>query len=116
MVANASPYKLAGAKLKALRKFKGFTQREVSTKIGITEGFLSFLETGTKQGSLDTYIALAQIYGTPLHSLFNDGLPAPKTDTDSIQVGGLRPAQKRLIQLLVREMRNLKMTGVGKGL
>jgi DNA-binding XRE family transcriptional regulator len=46
-------YRLAASRLRAARKVKGFTQRALARKLGITEGYLQSIEAGRRRPSLD---------------------------------------------------------------
>jgi putative transcriptional regulator len=105
MKKDSSYYRLAGARLKALRRSKGWTQKEVAKKLDITEGFLSFLESGTKQGSLDTYIGLSKLYGRPLHELFlPDGKVTLKV-APGISLEGIHKSHATLLRRTAAVMR-----------
>lgn len=56
-------------KLKALRKERGETQKQVAAAIGIRERPYQYLESGEHQPSLDTFIALADHFGVSLDYL-----------------------------------------------
>ena len=55
--------------LKALRKKKGVTQREVANELFISVQMLCAIETGIKQPSLMIALALARYYGTTVEAL-----------------------------------------------
>jgi DNA-binding Xre family transcriptional regulator len=46
--------------LKALRKWRGLTQRQVAASAAINQGYLSELESGAKAGAAETLQALAR--------------------------------------------------------
>lgn len=46
-------YRLAATRLRAARKVKGFTQRALARKLGITESHLQSIETGRRRPSLN---------------------------------------------------------------
>ena len=100
-----SAYKIAGRHIKRLRQEKGWTQREVAEKIDITEGFLSFLESGTKQGSLDTYIALCRLFQYPLWKLLKGGQEPDRSRPRTLALNGLSRHQVKVVQQVVREFR-----------
>lgn len=100
-----TPYAVAGRKIKELRKARGWTQKEVVKKIGITEGFLSFLESGTKQGSLDTYIDLCNLYDYPLHDLFQEAAKIKTSKVPSIALDGLSGHEIKIIKKIVHALR-----------
>lgn len=56
-------------KLKALRKERGETQKQVAAAIGIRERPYQYLESGEHQPSLDTFVALAEHFGVSLDYL-----------------------------------------------
>ena len=106
-----SAYKIAGRHIKRLRQEKGWTQREVAEKIDITEGFLSFLESGTKQGSLDTYIALGDLLGMALPDLFKDGEAKLKLRRHpTVSLDGLSGHEIKIIKQTIRALRARRKT------
>jgi DNA-binding XRE family transcriptional regulator len=46
-------HRLAASHLRAARKLKGFTQRALARKLGITESYLQSIETGRRRPSLN---------------------------------------------------------------
>ncbi len=102
----SDPYKVMGATLKRLRTESGMTQRYVAEKINITEGFLSFLETGTKHGSVDTYMDLCTVYGCHLVDLFGEA-PAPKiARREILDLTGIPKGARRLLRQLANSYRS----------
>lgn len=101
-------YKIAGAKLKTLRREKGWTQKEVAEKANITEGFLSFLESGTKQGSLDTYLDLCRLYDFSLPELFDGGKELKSQKVPSVSLDGLNAHEIKIIKQTIRALRARK--------
>jgi putative transcriptional regulator len=93
---------VAGKKMKDLRKLAGKTQTEVSRDLGITEGFLSFLESGSKTGSLDTYISIANYFNFPLSDLFDQ---EKEVKQNAFILGGLTSKQLKLIKDLIAEFK-----------
>lgn len=54
-----------GETLKGIRKGKGLTQKQVEEKIGITQTYLSQIESGEKEPSGVMLRKLCKYYGTP---------------------------------------------------
>ena len=52
------------ARLRALRKQKGWTQEEAAALIGIKKDQYGKIETGKSKGSKETIAKLAELYGT----------------------------------------------------
>src|ERR1051325_912988 len=96
-------YPLVGARLKIIRARRGLTQQVVSERAGISAAFLSFLETGRKKGSLETYHKLAGALDVTLDTLFRDA-PAPALAPAAdygLSLKGLDAAERRAIFRLV---------------
>tara|TARA_R110000868_G_scaffold226645_4_gene479329 strand:- start:44 stop:391 length:348 start_codon:yes stop_codon:yes gene_type:complete len=51
------------------RRYRGFTQNDIAAKVGISQGMLSDIERGVKEGSLGTLMALAKALDVDLDEL-----------------------------------------------
>jgi transcriptional regulator with XRE-family HTH domain len=73
-----------GTYIKSLRQEKGLTLREVEAATGISNAYLSQLESGKiKQPSPSNLFKLAELYGIPYESLMEKvGYPAPKPNPE----------------------------------
>lgn len=58
-----------GARFAALRKRAGYSQAEVSEKIGISNETLSRLERGVQWTDFDVFVVLAKLYGVEFADL-----------------------------------------------
>lgn len=74
-----------GTYLRALRDAKGMSLRLVEERIGVSNAFLSQLESGkVKQPSPSILYKLAQLYGVPYETLMERaGYPVPKSASGS---------------------------------
>ena len=59
-----------GARLRELRRQRGWTQQELACRGGFSKAFLSRLESGDRQASIAAVLTLARIFGVSLSSLF----------------------------------------------
>lgn len=102
-------YALVGQALRSHRHAAGLTQQVVAERAGITTSFLSFLESGRKQGSLDTYHRLAAALRVPLTDLFR-GVPRERDEQgkSAAPFGHLTIAETRAVWHLVRTFRRRK--------
>jgi transcriptional regulator with XRE-family HTH domain len=73
-------YKFIGKRIKEERLKRGLTQSEVADLSGITDNFLSYIENGKKQASLDTLYKIANALEVSLPKLFSD-VPSKKTNS-----------------------------------
>lgn len=61
-----------GSTIKTYRRNKKITLKELAEKVGITASFLSDIENGKKQPSVETLSKLAEAFEVPLYMLFKD--------------------------------------------
>jgi transcriptional regulator with XRE-family HTH domain len=75
-----------GAYLKSLRDSKGLTLREVEEKSGVSNAFVSQVESGkVKQPAPIILFKLAELYGIPYETLMERaGYPVSKKNTPTI--------------------------------
>lgn len=72
--------RLVGGRLKRLRKLRGLTLEEVGSAVSVSHSFLSMLERGQVDISLDRLDRLAEFYGIALSELLlEEGLHAQPT-------------------------------------
>lgn len=55
--------------IRVLRRFRSFSQIELAGMIGITQGYLSDLESGKRKGTLELHQKTARALGVPLDLL-----------------------------------------------
>ncbi|MEX2128480.1 MAG: helix-turn-helix transcriptional regulator [Xanthobacteraceae bacterium] len=55
--------------IRVLREFREYSQDELVTAVGITQGYLSDLETGKRKGPLQLHQKIARALGVPLDLL-----------------------------------------------
>ncbi|MBX9847433.1 MAG: helix-turn-helix transcriptional regulator [Xanthobacteraceae bacterium] len=55
--------------IRVLREFRDYTQAELVVAVGITQGYLSDLETGKRKGPLELHQKFAKALGVPLELL-----------------------------------------------
>lgn len=99
-------YKFIGKRIKEERLKRGLTQSEVAEISGITDNFLSYIENGKKQASLNTLYKIANALEVSLSKLFSD-VPSKKTNyslTEQILplLKDKSPKDKKFILDLVR--------------
>jgi len=55
--------------IRVLRQFRGYLQAELAVSLGITQGYLSDLETGERKGPIELHRKIASALGMPLELL-----------------------------------------------
>lgn len=73
LAANENP-------IRVLRQFREQTQAELSAGVGITQNYLSDLETGKRKGPLELHQKIARFLGVPLDLLAPTAVSADETD------------------------------------
>lgn len=89
-----------GGKLRALRRAKGLTQKQLADQLGMTKSVISAYETDLRSPSYDVLIRIASIFGTTTDYLL--GIEHDAT----VDVSGLSTEDK---QLVVRFVNRLKV-------
>jgi len=62
--------KLIGIRIKNLRRARGYSQERLAERIGINPKYLSSIERGQENPTLDLFIGLAQGLKVDLHEIF----------------------------------------------
>lgn len=71
-----------GKRLQKAREKAGLSQRELSLASGVSQGMISQIEAGNKQGGLKTLEKLAKAMGVGFNALY----PADTPDTDKTKL------------------------------
>lgn len=74
-----------GVRLRELREERGWTQRELDSRLGILQSKLSKYESGTHQPSLRTLVRMANLFGVSTdYLLTGTGTPVPPLRDDRL--------------------------------
>ena len=76
----AIDYKMIGARIKKLRKDKGFTQEKIAENLDISVSYTSRLERGVEKINLEMLVKIATLLEVPPSFLFDGVAKAEKTD------------------------------------
>lgn len=71
-------YRGAGNKIRSLRIEKGWTQEQLAEKVGVSDKYISKIETGNRKPSIEFYIDVSNILGVSLDYLFYDAINIKK--------------------------------------
>lgn len=63
-------YKMAGERIRLLRRGQGMTQRELAARCGISTSFMGHVERGTRKASMETYMAIAHALSIGIEQIF----------------------------------------------
>jgi DNA-binding XRE family transcriptional regulator len=85
-----------GNPIRVLREFRGWTQVELVTAVGITQGYLSDLETGKRKGPLALHQKVARALGVPLELLA--GIAISEEEADPARFANRKKAVKEMIR------------------
>lgn len=75
-----------GLAVRTLRKSKGLTQGNFCEMVGITQSYLSQVENGNKEPSIDVVKKIADALGTPMPVLFWFTLTEEDVDESKVEV------------------------------
>lgn len=103
-----SIYAFVGQRLRERRLQLGLTQKALAEKADISVAFLSFLETGRRKGSLQTYADLAHSLNLSLEQLFKTIPSRGKhryQDPPTQALAGLSVAETAAVEQMVKALR-----------
>ena len=64
--------KTIGLKIASMRKGRGYTQKELAKMVDVAPSSISMYENGNREASLETYAAIAKIFGVPITAFTED--------------------------------------------
>jgi transcriptional regulator with XRE-family HTH domain len=73
---------LLGARIKELRKYRGFSQEQLADVVDVDPKYVSFIECGRSSPSLETMENIATALGVEIKDLF---------EFAHLQAGGIKP-------------------------
>lgn len=71
---NESLVKIAGAKVRQMRKDRGIRPEKMAKELNMKEGSYRNMENGSTGTTIDNYAKIAKIFGVPLSAIFEDVL------------------------------------------
>lgn len=111
-IISKSDHNVVAEKLKAIRKQKGLTQKELAKKSGLSPGLIGQLETGRVQASLKTLQKLSEVLGVSICYLILE-----RDEIDAMMVG-MGPDLRELlfkpkVQMLIGSICQLDKDSLG---
>lgn len=75
---------MIGEAIKIIRVFNGLTQQDLAGTLGISDSYLSQIESGKRQPTLETISAISSEFRIPVSSLmfFSEQLGSDQSPTD----------------------------------
>lgn len=73
-----------GSKIKALRKQKNYTLKDMNSKTGISVSFLSDIENGRSNPSLDRLTDIANALGTSVSYLLGENISGGEVEAETL--------------------------------
>lgn len=100
-----------GLRIRALRRFRALTTREVAAKAGVSASLVNQVETGKTSPSFSTLRRIAQALDVPLAEFFTDGAPAeeaqPAAQADVSRFAAAPPSGESVV--IVRRDRRKRL-------
>lgn len=96
---------LIGNRIKELRKKKELSQEELSEKAEITPNYLSRVERGTENPTLDMFIRLTNALGVEMWELFDFAHTVRRKDLKSLLNKIAGEADEEQLKLVVKILR-----------
>ena len=96
---------LIGKRIKELRKKRGLSQEQLSEKAEITPNYLSRVERGTENPTLDMFIKLANALEVEMWEMFDFGHRGSRRDLKSILNKIAGEADEENLMLAIKVLR-----------
>ena len=74
---------MLGARIAALRKAAGMSQKELAQRLKISASTMGMYEQGRREPAVETLTAMAQVFGVSIDFLVT-GKPAPDTEEQAV--------------------------------
>jgi transcriptional regulator with XRE-family HTH domain len=104
-------YKRLGARVKAARDAKGWTQQELADRSDLSSAFISYLENGNRPGSFETFLKLADALSLEPELLLAGKAPTAtkgKPGFPSLSLEGLTAGEGQIVVQVARSLRRKK--------
>lgn len=98
-VLEASP----GERLRTLRELLGLTQKELSANSGVSQAWISQVETGTRQATTETLSEIAEATGTPMGFFYVQPTSVPLDSLRFRKLASASPVVTRRIHAFFSE-------------
>jgi transcriptional regulator with XRE-family HTH domain len=103
-------FKRLGSRLRAARQAKGWTQQELAERTGLTAAFLSYLENGSRSGSLESLVKLAEALSLEPELLLGGKAAKDSKGTafPAVSLEGLTVGEGEIVRKMARSLRKKK--------
>ena len=109
-------YGLIGKRIKEHRQRRNLTQEMLAELIEVSPGYISLVETGRKQASLDTLLSISNVLNITLNELLVGNQIPLKSDYNSEiaeLMSGCNQYERRLMFEIIRTVRDVLIQNSG---
>ena len=99
--------KLIGLRLKELRKKHGYSQEKVAELADMASSYLSKVEAGKENPTVDTFLKLARVYQVALWELLNYGHEIKRKEMESRLCDVAKGAKEEDLRLILKFINTL---------
>jgi transcriptional regulator with XRE-family HTH domain len=89
-------YEAMGLRIKKARIRREITQKEAAKQVGISSAFFGLIERGKRKASLETIVAISNVFNVSLDELLADSLSLWKNAKEA-DYSVLIPEQKKML-------------------
>ncbi|MEK6697671.1 MAG: helix-turn-helix transcriptional regulator [Nitrospirota bacterium] len=106
-IKSASIKQQVGLRIKHVRKTRGLSQEKLSEKVAMSSKYLSSIERGKENPTLDTFIKLAQALNVEISELFNYAGEKSVQESKKYLLDLMKGSDKEKLDLAVKMLRAL---------
>jgi len=93
---------MIGSRIKQLRKARDLSQEELSEKVGMSSKYLSSIERGNENPTLDTFIRLAMSLNTEVFEVFNYSNELSDKESKKFLIDLIKNSNKERLELTAK--------------
>ena len=99
--------KLIGIRLREFRKTRGYSQEKVAELADIASNYLSRIEMGKENPTVDTFLKLARVYNVELWELLNYGHEIKRKEMEARICSVAKGAKDEDLRLILKFINTL---------
>ena len=96
-----------GSQIQKIRKAKGLSQEELSEKVGLSSKYISSIERGNENPTLDTFIKLSRALNVGIVELFNYSADTTQKDSKKFLIDLISKGSKDQLDMAAKLIRAL---------
>lgn len=99
--------RLLGSRIQKIRKAKGLSQEELAERVGLSSKYISSIERGNENPTLDTFIKLSSAMDVSIAELFNYSEDTAQSDSRKFLIDVIKKSKNDRIDVVAKVIKAL---------